>query len=335
MSPGALPLFPLIVLALLASVAVTAAVRRIALKRNMLDLPGQRRSHAEPTPRGGGVGVLAGALLPPLAVQWLYGAPDAPMLAYVIGTALVAAIGWLDDVRGVPAIHRLLVHAAAAAVFVAALHVSGAHDASPQVLFVAWFAILSLINIWNFMDGINGIASSQAALVALALAALLGDGVWMLAAVFLAVACVGFLPFNLPKARVFLGDVGSGAIGFMVAALLVQAMASGSLRWPLALVLVSAFAIDSALTLGKRVIQGKAWWRPHREHTYQWLVRAGYPHWQVTLAYLAWTALAVALVLALPYGDGLLPAVVWLLATALTWVSLRAHARGKMQRTMR
>lgn len=320
--------------ALLASMLVTAAVRRVALQRNMLDLPGRRRSHTLPTPRGGGVGVLAGALLPLLALAWWYRALDAAMIAYVAGAAMVAAVGWRDDVGGVAAIYRLAVHAAAAALFVLALHRAGGMAASPVFAFVAGFAIVSLINIWNFMDGINGIASSQAALLALALALLLGNGTWMLAALFLAIACLGFLPFNMPSARVFLGDVGSGSIGFMVAALLTQAVASSALRWPLALLLVSAFAVDSALTLGKRVVQGKAWWRPHREHTYQWLVRAGYPHWQVTLAYFIWSVLAVAWVIALPYGADVVPVALWLLATALIWIALRAHARRKLRRTM-
>jgi UDP-N-acetylmuramyl pentapeptide phosphotransferase/UDP-N-acetylglucosamine-1-phosphate transferase len=200
---------------------------------------------------------------------------------------------------------------------------------------MSWFAIVSLINIWNFMDGINGIAGSQAMLIASALAVLVGGGIWMYAAALLALACLGFLPFNLPTARVFLGDVGSGAIGFMVAALLVQSVALNALAWPMALVLVSAFFVDSALTLGKRIMQGKAWWRAHREHTYQWLVRAGYAHWQVTLGYFGWSALAVALVLELPYGDNVLPATLWLLVTTLVWFWLRVHARRKVQRIMR
>src|SRR3546814_69812 len=177
------------------------------------------------------------------------------------------------------------------------------------------------------MDGINGIAGSQAALVALALAMLAGDSGWRLGALLLAAACIGFLPFNLPRARVFLGDVGSGAIGFMLAALMVQAVASTALHWPMALVLVSAFAVDSALTLGKRIVQRKAWWLPHREHSYQWLVRAGFPHWQVTLGYAVWTLLALAYVRLAPLGDGVLAAAIWLLATVLIWFWLRAQVR--------
>jgi len=334
MSPAGMTVFLASLAAWLVSLLVTMAVRRVAVQRNMLDLPGRRRSHTLPTPRGGGVGVLAGALLPLLAVVWWYAALDTRVIAYVIGAALVAAVGWCDDVRGVAPLYRLLVHALAAALFVFALHGAGGMAASPLFMALAGFAIVSAINIWNFMDGINGIASSQAALVALALAVLSGAAPWTLAALFLAIACLGFLPFNVPRARVFLGDVGSGSIGFMVAALLVQAVASSNLRWPLALVLVSAFATDSALTLGKRIVQGKAWWRPHREHTYQWLVRAGYRHGQVSLGYLLWSVLAVALVLALPYGADVLSAALWLLATALLWIALRAHARRKLRRTM-
>lgn len=322
-------------LALLISAVATATARRIALGRNMLDLPGRRRSHAEPTPRGGGIGVLAGALLPLLLSQWWLGTSNGLMMAYVVAAVAVAAVGWLDDVRGVAPLPRLLVHALAAALFVFVLQRSNDYPFGPADWVLAWFAIVSLINIWNFMDGINGIASSQAMLVALALALLVGGDVWTLAAVFLALACLGFLPFNLPRARVFLGDVGSGAIGFMLAALLVQAVASTALHWPMALVLVSAFAVDSALTLGKRIIQRKAWWLPHREHSYQWLVRAGYPHWQVTLGYAVWTLLALAYVRISPSGNGVVLAAVWLLATALIWFWLRAQVRRKLQRKMR
>lgn len=337
MSPGALTItmVSLAVSALLTSMAVTVLIRRLALRRNMLDLPGCRRSHASPTPRGGGVGVLAGALLPLLAAHWLLGLRDDLLLAYVLGTALVAVVGWRDDVRDVAPSYRLLVHGIAAALFVAVLYQADGHAASPLHVFMSWFAIVSLINIWNFMDGINGIAGSQAMLIALALAVLVGGGIWMYAAALLALACLGFLPFNLPKAWVFLGDVGSGAIGFMVAALLVQSVALNALAWPMVLVLISAFFVDSALTLGKRIVQGKAWWRAHREHTYQWLVRAGYAHWQVTLGYFVWSTLAVALVLELPYGDNVLPATLWLLVTTLVWFWLRVHARRKVQRKLR
>ena len=165
-----------------------------------------------------------------------------------------------------------------------------ANGSATALAAIVVFAIAGLVNAWNFMDGIDGLATSQAGLVTAAL--LVGgwlSGAWQGLCVLSLAAIAGFLPFNFPRARIFLGDIGSGALGYLVAILSLRATCFGGMPWPLALLPVSAFLIDAGMTLLLRVLRGKAWWRPHREHLYQWLVREGRSHAGVTGWYAIWT----------------------------------------------
>lgn len=343
----AIPL-SLFVIAVFVSAVLTALARRYALRRELLDMPGHRRSHATATPRGGGIGLVVtnlagGALL--VLTHPRHASALGPCLC---GLTAVAAIGWLDDHRPLSAWLRLLVHFAAA--LVAALALFGVPATLGQVLLlavaIAW--IVSLTNAWNFMDGVDGLATTQAALVALCvfvgglLYAWL-DPAWNTFALILAGALLGFLPFNFPRARIFLGDVGSGALGFVIACLLLRAIASGGMPWPLALLPVSAFLIDSGLTLATRVIQGKTWWRPHREHLCQWLVRGGVSHAQVTLTYALWTLASCLVALAcrnltaiqsagISVAALLSAALLWSWARKRLWINAKTSNSGIVRR---
>jgi UDP-N-acetylmuramyl pentapeptide phosphotransferase/UDP-N-acetylglucosamine-1-phosphate transferase len=158
---------------------------------------------------------------------------------------------------------------------------------------------LVLVNVWNFMDGIDGLAASQAVLVALAYGALAhpGPAAWL--AIALAASCLGFLPFNVPRARIFLGDVGSGALGYLVAALVAWTvfLPHGGWRMVTMLLPLSAFLIDASLTLLMRMLQRQRWWLPHTEHAYQHWAR-GQGHGLVTLAYGGWTGAMILFMLA-------------------------------------
>jgi len=286
--PEPLPTQLLALWAVFAGAGGAWLARRYAIARSMLDQPGARRSHSLPTPRGGGVGIVA-AMVGAGLLLVAGGRIDAtPGLAFVASLLMVAGVGWWDDHRDLSAAFRLLVHLAAGAV--AALGVLGVPAGMAEVLALAlatlWLA--GMLNAWNFMDGINGIASGQAVVVGLALwlvPGMLSAG-WALLAMVLAVACAAFLPFNLPRARIFLGDVGSGAIGFSIGVLLLTAAAaSPPASWPLVLLLCVVFLVDAGATLAGRVVAGRRWWRPHREHAYQWAVRRGCSHFQVASAY--------------------------------------------------
>jgi len=329
---------PAIAVALIAGAALgsgilTALAWRYALYRELLDMPGKRRSHVMVTPRGGGIGPIVMTLAGGAVLVSMH-----PRQAYALGGCLlgmsaVAAVGWLDDHRPLSARLRLAVHVMAA--LIAALALLGVPATSLQGLLftTAVFWIVGLTNVWNFMDGIDGLATSQALLVVLCIYAgsvLYGwlDSTWALFSSLLIGALLGFLPYNFPRARVFLGDVGSGAIGFVIACLLLRAVSGGGMYWPLALLPVSAFAVDAGLTLGKRIAQRKRWWRPHREHLYQWLVRRGASHWRVTCVYALWASAVGLLALGcaiLPARDSAVIVAGALLSAGLLWKWARMH----------
>ncbi|MFC3551849.1 lipopolysaccharide biosynthesis protein [Lysobacter cavernae] len=268
----------------------TWLARRYALKQQLIDQPGERRSHSTATPRGGGIAIVIALLVAVLALA-IRRPQDAPLLVvFALGLALVAGVGWIDDHRPLSPWWRLSVHVLAAALF--AFAVADVHG-SPALAVCAFIATMALTNVWNFMDGINGLAASQAMIVGAAIAWLVG-GSWAGLGWALAAACAGFLPFNFPRARIFLGDVGSGAIGFTVAALLVVACARSGAKSALLLLPLTAFLTDAGLTLLRRVLRGERWWTAHTQHAYQaWARRRG--HAWVTLAYAAVTLLSIAL----------------------------------------
>ena len=297
-----------LLLCALGSALFTALAVDYGRRRGLIDLPGQRRSHAAPTPRGGGIGIVASVcvVLAALAVRGQL--PQLPALGLGAALLLVAAVGWWDDHHPLSARLRLGVHGIAAIVFLAGLPMELPAVQALAFAAVLVFALVAAINVCNFMDGINGIAASQAGLIAAGLAVAFveaGSPGWGLLAAALAAACAGFLPFNLPRARIFLGDVGSGALGLLVGVLLLVAWLRGALPLPAVLLLPSAFALDAGLTLLGRMRAGKRWMRPHREHLYQWLVRSGASHLAVTAGYAGWTALMLAAAALLQRQPGL------------------------------
>lgn len=309
--------------------AGTAVARGYARHRNLVDHPGERRSHSTPTPRGGGVSIVA-ALMVAMLVLALRGTPQfALLLAMAIGLAMVAGIGMIDDHRPLSPWLRLSVHAVAAALLGLAVADSAQ---SPLAGLFAFALAMVLTNVWNFMDGINGIAASQAALVAALLAGWQAAGAWSALALALVAACLGFLPFNFPRARIFLGDVGSGAIGFALASLLALEIRLPDSGADLLLLLpLSAFLVDAGLTLLRRAMRGERWWTAHAQHAYQaWARRSG--HARVTVAYAAWTLAAVALAVSLgsaSLGFILKIAVAWYTTAAVAWGVLQARDPNK------
>lgn len=307
------------------SLAGAHAARRHALRHGLLDQPGARRSHVVPTPRGGGIGIAASWLL---ACAWLALLPgtDAWLAAGLAGAMLcVAGIGWSDDRRPLPVVARLVVQLAGAAL---AGFGFWAATRSLPVSLGAVAAVMVLVNVWNFMDGIDGLAASQGVIAALALGAWGGTPASLLLGLALAGACLGFLPLNLPRARLFLGDVGSGAIGLGIAVLLVMAATQRSANGggvgaaAVALLPVAVFMVDATLTLAGRIVRGERWWTPHVEHAYQKLATRGRLHVPVTIAYGVASIAAVALGLAVSrYAVGVqLSAVAGLLlAMAAGW----------------
>lgn len=307
-------------------VAGTWLARRYALKQSLIDQPGERRSHSVATPRGGGIAIVISMLVATAALGVRQPGMAPLMLAFGIGLLLVAGIGWVDDHRPLSPWLRLGVHVVAAALFALAV----ADQFQSLVLgAVAFVATLVLTNVWNFMDGIDGLAASQALIAAVGLAVLAG-GSWALLAFALAAACAGFLPFNFPRARIFMGDVGSGAIGYALGALCVAAAARLQDRALLALLPVSVFLVDASLTLLRRLLRGERWWTPHTQHAYQaWARAAG--HGRVTLAYAAISLAVILLSWGAVPGDTFFIAgitVAWYMCCAFFWLVLQKRHAG-------
>ncbi|WP_386065698.1 glycosyl transferase family 4 [Tahibacter sp. UC22_41] len=301
----------LIPLAALICALVAEAAIRYAHRRRLLDQPGRRRSHVLPTPRGGGIGIVVAATV--VLALALRPAQPLPAVLLMPGLLLVAGIGWWDDHRPLRALTRLAVHLAAGVLLAAALWFwTAGGDATggwaiPRNDLPVWaglalaavivFGAAWSINLHNFMDGINGLLTAQSAFV-FAMIALVGalglpHGLGSVPAA-LAAACLAFLPFNFPFARIFLGDVGSGALGFLIAALLACAVVAEPHWLAVGLLLVSGFAVDATATLLQRIWRGRRWYSAHREHLYQWLVRSGCSHARVVGYYMAWNLLLVA-----------------------------------------
>jgi Fuc2NAc and GlcNAc transferase len=293
-------MFPQLVIATVAgtfvgSALVTGLVRRVALSHGVLDVPNERSSHSTPTPRGGGLAVVVTTVIA-CGVLALYGVIDTNVLfALLGGGTAVAAVGLLDDRYAVPAGARFAVHVAAAAWALWWLKGLPPLRVGDHLVALGWLghglALLGIvwaINLFNFMDGIDGIAASEAVFVTLAAAglALLQKQLQMPSAVGLvfAGACLGFLPWNWPAAKIFLGDVGSGYLGFFIAVLALAAARSDPAAVWVWLILGGAFFVDSTTTLVRRALRGDRVYVAHRSHAYQWLARRWRSHLKVTVA---------------------------------------------------
>jgi UDP-N-acetylmuramyl pentapeptide phosphotransferase/UDP-N-acetylglucosamine-1-phosphate transferase len=309
------------------ALAGTWLARRYALRAALLDHPGERRSHAVATPRGGGIAIVVAVATMFVALCLGDGDARAVLAPVALGWLLVAGIGWLDDHRPLSPAPRLGVHAVAAALLAWGLHAGGA---GPGVAAAGFVLALALVNVWNFMDGIDGLAASQALVAAVAYALFAGAGPVLWLGVVLAAACAGFLPFNLPRARIFLGDVGSGALGYLLAVLAALCLpATGWAGASLLALPLLAFGVDASLTLARRILRGERWWEPHVQHAYQSQARRR-GHGPVTAGYLGFALGASALMLAAKDASPAAMMCATAIAAALAcgaWWRLQAAAR--------
>jgi UDP-N-acetylmuramyl pentapeptide phosphotransferase/UDP-N-acetylglucosamine-1-phosphate transferase len=250
----------------------------------MLDYPNERSSHFDPTPRGGGIAVTISILLAWIALHKV-GLVASSFVSIALGTSLLALVSWIDDLRGLSPGMRLVAQGAAVTIGILVLpSTRSALEAwlGSTLFFVAAGLVwIWWINLFNFMDGIDGLAVSEAAAICsgLLLFALVGDGADPAAALLAAGiigAAIGFLVWNWSPARIFLGDVGSVPLGYLSGFLLLDLASRG--RWKIALILPLYFLADATITLLRRLLAGERVWEPHRQHFYQQAVRNGLPH---------------------------------------------------------
>ena len=315
----------------IASYGGTALLRRQAHRWGLIDIPNERSLHSRPTPRGGGIVLVASVCLG-FAIAVVAGAVTLDVRAAGIGVPalVVAVLGWRDDVRSLPAALRFAVHLLAAAGAIALL---GTFDRIqlpeigdvylPPVVAAAVTTVwlVGLLNAYNFMDGIDGLATGQAIVVATVWIWAVADSLPLVTvtALLIVAASVGFLWHNWSPARIFMGDAGSGFLGFTFAALpLLAYHSTGHPRlFPAGVMVLWPFVFDTAFTLARRLLRRENVLRAHRTHLYQRLVTAGWSHRNVALLYLLLaTSSGMGAVLWLRGGSG------WVLAWPCLAVSL-------------
>ncbi len=284
----------LLAIVLLLSFSLTYGLRNYALKRSIIDIPNARSSHTVPTPRGGGVAIVLSFLLSIIALALFSLISPAEFWAMLGSSLCVAALGFLDDHGHVAARWRLLGHFSASLWAVYWLEGLPTMTLFGLDVDLGWagyiFAVLYLVwmlNLYNFMDGIDGIASVEAICVCFGACLLywfLGFNSMIVLPLVLAMAVAGFLFWNFPPARIFMGDAGSGFLGIILAMLSLQAAwASPKLLWAW-LILLGVFIVDATFTLIRRLLRGDRVYEAHRSHAYQFASRKLGRHLPVTLA---------------------------------------------------
>lgn len=258
------------------------------LRAKALDRPNARSSHIVPIPRGGGIGILATVLPGWTAASWLLAFRSGAELAILSAATGLAVVSWRDDRHSLRPLARFAVQATAVIVglFVLPADRLGFGGVLPLGLdrLVTGLSWLWFINAFNFMDGIDGLAGCEIVSICLGMILLAGLGaandLRMIEAFILLGASAGFLVWNRPPAKVFLGDVGSAPLGYLVGWLLVNLWLAG--HWASAVILPLYFVADATATLVRRLVRGERVWQAHRNHFYQLAVRRGYAHAEVT-----------------------------------------------------
>ncbi|MDX2469594.1 MAG: glycosyltransferase family 4 protein [SAR324 cluster bacterium] len=291
--------------AFLATFCLTFLLRIYALKRNIMDIPNMRSSHSIPTPRGGGVSIVVVFLLVLagyFAEGWL---PPTKGILILVASFSVALVGWFDDRNHIPASVRLTIHLFSSALIVYAF--SGLPlftafgfevDFSLAGYVIALFALVWILNLFNFMDGIDGIASSETitttVVAGLILYFVFGFAQAAYLHFLLAASVMGFLVWNFPPAKIFMGDAASGFLGLTHGMLILYTTHLDPTMLWVWLILLAVFISDASVTLFRRVARGEKAHVAHRSHAYQWASRmtGSYPkltgsHTKVTLAVIA------------------------------------------------
>lgn len=310
-----------------------------------LDVPNERSSHSRPTLRGGGL-VIALGFFAGLGVWLASGGVLSPRaLGWLAGAVLVASVSFVDDLHPLPTLPRLATHLAGAVL----LTFAGVQIEEPAALagvVVAFVYVVVLTNVYNFMDGIDGLAASQAIIAGAALSVagmIVRNPLVAVGGGLLSAGSLGFALYNLPPARMFMGDVGSTFLGFSFAGLSLLAnigVGGGRLPIEFGLVLFAPFLFDGLLTLARRIVRGERWYAAHRSHYYQRLVRGGLTHGQVTGLYAVLALVAAGAALASLYATAPLRELLALVAylpmvavVALVWRLEQPNQRSNVFRS--
>ncbi|MEO5590693.1 MAG: glycosyltransferase family 4 protein, partial [Gemmatimonadaceae bacterium] len=292
-----------VVSAAILSWLLASRVRLYALDR-MLDIPNERSSHKSPTPRGGGLAIAVTALGGTIVAAMLQWIDWNLAIAMGGGGAMIALVGWVDDHRSLPALTRFAVQfisAGWAMYWLGGLPEisigSSTIELGPMGLVLGTVGIVWAINLYNFVDGIDGLAAGEAistGIIGGLILIAMGHPGLATVSFLIAAASAGFIPLNWAPAKLFMGDVGSGMLGYVFAVLAIASENAGAVPLLIWVLLLGAFVFDATVTLCRRIAHGEKWYHAHHSHAYQRMVQAGRSHAQVSA-----TILIINLVLAL------------------------------------
>lgn len=288
------PLIPFFI-----SLGIGFFVIRIALKFNLLDIPGDRSSHKRPTPTMGGLAIVTAFFLGMILVQYLpvHWEKSRWLWWFLAGGGVVAAHGLIDDVRTLPPLLRFILFCIVAGLpIIGGIRLKafgipflGMIELGILEIPMTMLWILAVIIFYNFMDGIDGLAVGVGAIVAGFLAYIaweVGNTDILILSLLLGGSCLGFVWHNFPPAKIFMGDVGSTFIGYTLAMLaLIGNQSEQSEHIPLIIpvLLLGTFLFDTVVTAGRRILRREKWYLSHREHYYQRMTNLGFSHLQITL----------------------------------------------------
>ncbi|MEQ1908507.1 MAG: glycosyl transferase family 4 [Vicinamibacterales bacterium] len=293
--------------------AVAVRAHLTVSRQRLLDEPGARSSHSVPTPTGGGFpAVLAFLVVGAIAVEIHATTGGTRFWVSVVCAGVLSLLGLLDDAFDLPAVVRFFCHALVGFAIVHWLGHPGPQVGALGLLAaaVSVIAIVGSINAFNFMDGIDALVGGTGVVIAVFLAVLTHDPLWFL----LAASYAGFLVFNLPPARIFMGDAGSTTLGGLVAI----ALLSGREHLePRHLLLFGPLIGDSAYTFVRRLLRGEHVWRAHHSHLYQRLIRVGHSHARISACYVIATLAIGLLVTYGGFGSAVVAAVICVLTIVL------------------
>ncbi len=275
----------LFLIILIVSFSLTFLVKVIAQKKLLIDIPNERSSHVTPTPRGGGLAI---------AVSWFAGISylnftgnmDVNLYYALLSGILISGISFLDDIYTLKSLPRMIIHAISTLIalyFIGGLKVIdfGFFTIENTIILtiLAFIGIIWFINLFNFIDGIDGHSSGGALFIALALFFFVKDTVLLV----LAAAVLGFLPWNWQKAKIFMGDIGSTLLGFTMAVLLIYYNNHEQFSIVSGLIITAVFWFDATFTLIKRFLNKENIGLAHRKHAYQRIVQFGFSHQKTVL----------------------------------------------------
>jgi len=290
------------------SYILTTIIIRYALKKSILDVPNERSSHSSPTPTGGGLAIVITWYIG-VFILYLFNQIDDKLLFSLLPGLLIAIISMIDDVVEIKPIIRLLTQATS---LVLALYfmngfshidIAGFTLNSKLLSILFFIGALWFINVFNFLDGINGYASFEAIFVALAMFILVNNNIFLV----LIVSVLGFLFFNWPNAKVFMGDIGSTQLGYILVILGLYFHNEGTFDIFSWAILTSLFWVDATITLYRRFRNREILSKAHKKHAYQRIVQAGFSHKKTVITSLFLNTIIFGLVIIGHYNTNIIP----------------------------